>query len=248
MTTPSNRPGEAWTCPKCEGSGFMLDDNDEARPCTCREARIRIARSAGVSSVIPRKYRGVSFERFPVTELDPRAVNTVRDFIRADHLDAKLDSGRGLWFYGDVGTGKTTLAMLVAQEALNRGRSVAIYSVPRLLAVIRNTYETEAGDLSYLDLFRQLSRVDLLYLDDLGAEKQTEWVLEQLYSLVNERYICERSMIATTNLPPADTLAEQMSSFEEQIGRRTVSRLLEMTTEVPMFGADLRSTARTAAH
>jgi DNA replication protein DnaC len=239
--TRADPAAEGWTCPRCEGSGFVLDDNDEALPCSCREARIRIARSTGISSVIPRKYRGVSFERFPVTELDPTAVNTVRDYTRGQRLDTNLDRGRGLWFYGDVGTGKTTLAMLVAQEALKRGHSVAIYFVPQLLAVIRNTYETDAA---YVDLFRKLSQVDLLYLDDLGAEKQSEWVIEQLYSLVNERYVSERSIVATTNLPPAETVDEQMSLFKEQIGKRTVSRLLDMTQDVPMFGPDLRTQAR----
>jgi DNA replication protein DnaC len=198
----------------------------------------------GISSVIPRKYRGVSFERFPVTELDPNAVQMVRSFTR--RLDHQLDRGRGLWFVGDVGTGKTTLAMLVAREALDRGQSVAIYSVPRLLAVIRNTYDAGGGEPSYLDLFRRLATVDLLYLDDLGAEKQTEWVLEQLYSLVNERYVGERSIIATTNLPPGETFDHQMGTLGDQIGRRTVSRLLEMTEEIPLFGTDLRSAVRPA--
>ena len=89
---------------------------------------------------------------------------------------------------GDVGTGKTTLAMLVSKAALEAGHSVAIYSVPRLLAEIRDTYDADAGERSYTDFFAQLVAVDLLHLDDLGAEKQTDWVLEQLYSLVNERY------------------------------------------------------------
>src|SRR5919202_6837898 len=106
-----------------------------------------------------------------------------------------LDAGRGLWFYGDVGTGKTSLAMLISKTALERGHSVAIYSVPRLLADIKETFEEDSGR-SYLDLFRRLSEVDLLHLDDLGSERQTEWVLEQLYSIVNERWQDQRSIVA----------------------------------------------------
>jgi DNA replication protein DnaC len=220
-----------WQCSHCGGDGFVLDEQGEAVACTCRASRVRRARSAGVSSVIPRRYRGVSFDRAPVTELSPDVVRPVRAFVR--NLDENVAQGRGLWFMGDVGTGKTTLAMLVSTEALKRGHSVAIYSVPRLLAEIRDTYDAERGERTYASLFQQLVTVDLLHLDDLGAEKQTDWVLEQLYSLVNERYEEERSIVVTTNL--VDT-----SELEQQIGRRTVSRLTEMTDQLPLFGADLR--------
>ena len=53
-------------------------------------------------------------------------------------------------------------------------------------------------------LFQRLCTVDLLVLDDLGAEKQTEWVLEQLYSIVNERWQDRRSIVVTTNVPEPD--------------------------------------------
>jgi DNA replication protein DnaC len=220
-----------WRCPRCGGDGFVLDEQGEAVACSCRAARVQRARSAGVSSVIPRRFKGVSFDRAPVTELSPDVVRPVRAFVR--NLDENLRQGRGLWFMGDVGTGKTTLAMLVSTEALKLGHTVAIYSVPRLLSEIRDTYGADRGERSYADLFRTLVTVDLLHLDDLGAEKQTDWVLEQLYSLVNERYEEERSIVVTTNL--VDT-----AELEEQIGRRTVSRLTEMTDQLPLFGADLR--------
>ena len=209
----------------------MLDEQGDATACSCRKSRVRRARSAGVSSVIPRRYRGVSFDRAPVTELSTDVVRPVRAFVR--NLDDNLSRGRGLWFMGDVGTGKTTLAMLVSTEALKRGHSVAIYSVPRLLAEIRDTYDADRGERTYAGLFQQLVTVDLLHLDDLGAERQTEWVLEQLYSIVNTRYEDQRAIVVTTNLQPDELAA--------QIGERTVSRLIEMCGDpLPLFGADRR--------
>lgn len=228
-------------CPKCDGTGFLLDGNDEAAACDCLEVRVRRARSSGVSSVIPRKYRGVSFDRAPVTELERSVVSQVRQFTR--DIEEQLAQGRGLWLIGDIGTGKTTLAMLVSKAALDAGRSVAIYSVPRLLAEIRDTYDADSGNRSYMDFFRRLTSVDLLHLEDLGAQKQTDWVLEQLYSLVNQRYEDQRSIIVTANV-------EDPTDLEEQIGKRTVSRLVEICHDpLKLFGPDNRfryDPARTA--
>ncbi len=220
-------------CPfgACDGSGWILGPENVARPCECRERRVSRARSRGVASVIPAKYRGLSFDRPPVTDLNPTVVGAVREY--TESLDEKLEGGRGLWLMGDVGTGKTSLAMLVSKAALEDGHSVAIYSLPRLLSRIRRTYDAEAGEQSYLEFFQRLTSVDLLHVDDLGVEKRTDWVLEQLYALVDERYEAQRSILVTTNL--------DQSQLEEQIGARTVSRLVEICGDpLPLFGDDLR--------
>ncbi len=181
------RPG-ATGCPHdlCDGSGFVFDEaTNTAYDCRCRRQRISRARSRSLSGVIPRRYRGVSFDRPPVTEIDPVVVRPVRRYV--SEIDRNLEQGRGLWFLGDVGTGKTTLAMLVSKAALDAGHSVAIYSLPRLLAEIRTTFD-DGAQRSYADLIDRLGAVDLLHLDDLGAERTSDWVLEQLYAIVNLRY------------------------------------------------------------
>jgi DNA replication protein DnaC len=160
------------------------------------------------------------------------APRVVRDFAR--RIDEQLDAGRGLWIFGGVGTGKTTLAMLVSRHALEAGRSVAIYSLPRLLAELRSTFDDDARQ-SYTELLDRLAAVDLLHIDDVGAEQTSPWVLEQLYALINARYEEERSVILTTNI-------EQREDLIDQIGERTVSRLQEMCELIPLFGDDARAT------
>jgi DNA replication protein DnaC len=220
----------------CDGSGFRIDEaSNTAYDCRCRAQRLARAKARSLSGVIPRKYRDVSFDRPPVTEIEPaRVVRDVGSFVA--RIDDHLDAGRGLWFMGPVGTGKTTLAMLVSKAALESGRTVAIYSLPRLLNEIRRTFSAEG---SYIDLLDRLTSVDLLHIDDVGAERTTDWVLEELYAIVNGRYEDERSIMLTTNISDLDDL-------REQIGARTVSRLTEMCDQLPILGHDHRMDLRSA--
>jgi DNA replication protein DnaC len=195
---------ERAACPfgECDGSTWILDEEtNETRPCRCRDQRVRRAATGGIGTGIGRRFLEVSFDREPIVSLDRAVLRQVRAFTRS--IEENLEAGRGLWFDGPVGTGKTSLAILVAKAAKNAGRSYAVFPVPRLLAEIKRTFDRDASD-SYMSFFRRLCTVDLLVLDDLGAEKQTEWVLEQLYSIVNERWQDRRSIVVTTNLPDSD--------------------------------------------
>jgi DNA replication protein DnaC len=232
-----SEPFREQACPlgACDGSGWILGPEDVARECECRAQRLKRGRNRGVASVIPPRYRGVSFDRPPVSDMArdlqlKGVVAQVQAFV--DELDKRLSSGSGLWLMGSTGTGKTTLAMLASKAALEAGYSVAIYSLPKLLAHIRRTYDSEPGGDSYMAFFERLTSVDLLHIDDLGAEKRSDWVLEQLYALINERYEEKRSVIITTNL--------DREKLEEQIGARIVSRLTEMAEPLPLFGGDNR--------
>jgi DNA replication protein DnaC len=219
----------------CDGSGFRYDvATNTAYDCQCRPQRVSRAKARSLSAVIPRRYRDVSFDRPPVTDIEPAVVTATRRF--AADIDRQLDAGRGLWFMGSVGTGKTTLAMLVSKAASDAGRSVAIYSLPRLLNEIRDTHRAERSHVALLD---RLTAVDLLHIDDVGAERSTDWVLEELYSIVNARYEDQRSIVITTNILDREALCEQISA-------RTVSRLTEMCDELPLLGHDHRMDLRTA--
>jgi DNA replication protein DnaC len=214
----------------CDGSGWIIGPENVARPCDCRDSMLARRRARGVSSVIPKRFRDVSFELAANDGITAPVLAAVRDF--TDNIAEQLDQGRGLWLMGDVGTGKTTLAMIVSKSAAEAGRSVAIYSMPRLLARIRRTYDAEPGEDSYLEFFDRLTSVDLLHIDDLGAEKRSDWVLEQLYAIVDERYQSQRSIVVTSN--------QDYGQLKEQIGDRVVSRLTEMCEELPLYGPDLR--------
>src|SRR5262249_1714660 len=165
---------------------------------------------------------------------------------------------------GGRGVGKQQFARSVSRAGLDAGRSVAIYSLPRLLNLIQDEIGTDNSLVDFLD---RLSSVDLLHIDDLGAQYATPWRLEQLYSIVDARYQARRAILATTNLTP-EVLAEQMGrrvltpradgsrgervvvadEASELVGRRIVSRLIEMCGDpLALWGEDKRQEVPTPA-
>jgi DNA replication protein DnaC len=195
-------------------------------------------RAAAVAGRLPRRFREVSFEREPVHSMNAALIREVRSYVR--NIEERLNEGRGIWFVGGVGTGKTTLAMLISKAAMEADRTVAIYSLPRLLAMLRDTFADNAL-YSLNELIDLLCAVDLLHIDDVGAEQSSPWVLEQLYTIVNTRYEDDKALLLTTNLDRGE--------LEAQIGHRTVSRIYEICggDPLPMWGDDHRLPAHARA-
>ncbi len=163
---------------------------------------------------MPKRLLAASLDRHP--DLDPSLIRHVRRFI-AD-IDEHVNAGRGLWFHGAVGTGKTTLALLVAKAARDAGPLGGRLLHAAACSPSCGTPSGRTREDTHLALFRRLCEVDLLVLDDVGAERQTEWVLEQLYSLVNERWQDQRSIVVTSNVPDPyrdSTLATLRSEIAE---------------------------------
>ena len=109
----------------------------------------------------------------------------------------KETTNKGLFVTWAYGAGKTYLASCIANEIIKDEKSVIFGTLIQLLDLIRNSYsDSEVSDKDYLNLY---SSVDLLVIDDLGKEKPTEWVLEKLFLIVNNRYNNYLPIVITTN-------------------------------------------------
>jgi DNA replication protein DnaC len=154
----------------------------------------------------------------------------------------------GLLINGPVGTGKTHAAWLAAAEwcastgTWPRPGNVIFLRVTDLLDALRPQDDRAPVRV------RDCQEADLLVLDDLGAEKPSEWAAERLYMIIDERYVNCLPLIVTTNYPEA-RLAARLSGLPDNAGGQAVaqgpgtriaSRLAEMCTTVPMKGRDRR--------
>ena len=137
--------------------------------------------------------------------------------------------------------GKTHLAVAILKQViLTRGARGIFYDTRDLLKLIRSTYN-DANKTTELDVLRPVMEADLLVLDDLGAEKTSEWVEETLNLIVNTRYNERRATIFTSNYPdlPPDS-SPAVITLHDRIGFRMRSRLHEMCDFLDLEGADYR--------
>ncbi len=222
---------DARECPYgvCDGGGMVVDfDANTAYRCRCWPEQVARKRARRLSNAVPKRFQNLGFDREPIPSLDPDVVRAVRRY--CERIDEKLDRGEGMWFLGSPGTGKSHLAYLISQHALAAGRSVAIYTGPRLLDEIRRTYGDEDSG-STLDLIDRLTSVELLHIEDLAVARPTDWVLEQLYNIINGRYENERSIVFTCDV--VSGREDEAPGFLPQrladhITMRNYSRLVEM--------------------
>ncbi len=178
------------------------------------------------SAQIPRRFWNKTLENFEAKEkLRKDLVQAARDFVKGFNRDVK----QGLLMEGDVGTGKSHLAVAILREIIRKGYSGLYYNSPDLLRDIRATFNDNAG-VTEDDLLEEITEVDLLVLDDVGAEKVSEFVLDRFYLIINKRYEGCKPMILTTNL-----LEE---TLRVRLGDRIVSRLDEMCQRFPKFPKD----------
>lgn len=165
-------------------------------------------------------------------------------FANDDGADAKISSiahkyvdnfvemkkrGKGLLLYGTVGSGKTYIAACIANELINRGRPCLVTNFARITNTLQGMFE---GKQRYLD---DLNRLDLLVIDDLSAERDTSFMNEMVFNVIDARYRSGKPLIVTSNLTSEELM--RPNNIDKQ---RIYSRVLEMCFPVEVKGVDRR--------
>lgn len=186
---------------------------------------------------MPSRYIDKTFADYEVTADNAQAVKVAKEIVENPHF--------GMYVYGKPGTGKTFLAAIIAQELIHKGKTVIFGDVPSVLDDLKSTFDG-GGEKSLSELMRMLASVDMLVLDDLGTEVPTEWAVERLYKIVNDRYNEAKPLIITSNFKP-DTVAERMNhpkkkdgNYTTVTGDRIISRLLQICKGITIKGKDRR--------
>lgn len=231
-----------WDCPFCQNTGWLPAEVTEKgtvlpqQKCQClrREEMEDLYRFAGLTGPL----REQTFERFDLSVYPPddrRYMEHLQRFCKEFAAGVVRGSQEeSLLLVGNVGLGKTYLASAVGNAVLETGKTVVYLTFGEFLDLIRlHKFDDQEA---YMAGIQRLYDADLIILDDLGAEKVTEFAAQELFSLINARMNRRRPMVVSSNLEP--------ESFEETYGDRIASRLLNGFEVCRLVGEDVRRVLR----
>lgn len=225
------------SCEICNGSGWKtveIDGVERVTRCDCwRQTLVDRLYS---DARIPPRYTRCELSNFEHNDMDSQrqAWQKARAFV-----DAFPVVDKGLLLYGPQGVGKTHLSVGILKEVVrNRGARGYFFETRELLRMVRDTYNSSV-DETEMDVLKPVLEADILVLDDLGAERTSEWVQETLGLVVNTRYNARRPTVFTSNLLDLSDSTDPRG-FIFQLGARTRSRLIEMCDWVEIQGVDVR--------
>jgi DNA replication protein DnaC len=202
----------AWNCPLCQDRGY-IEPGRKCR-CTLREEALEKQQHSGLAPLqLAQTFDNFSLEWYEEPQKYERILSVARHFAKQA---AQGGYAGNLLLYGTIGTGKTHLCSAIANEVLAAGGNVVYTKTSRLFSWLRSQMYSDNEGPREQDPLESLFQADLLILDDLGTEKRTDFVEEQLFNLIDERIIRRKSWIISTNF----SVEKLLNHYDERLTDR----------------------------
>lgn len=206
--------------------GFLRPSllNSECPKCVAERVHMqRFSRMA-----IPKRYADCTINGFKAETEEQRRVKAyLIDFCKA--IKDRIAHGDSLIFSGGFGNGKSHLACAIAKVAMDAGFSVQFVTLSHLMAEVHETW-TDRRKETELEVIKRYADLDLLIIDEVGAQYGTAAEIKILFDVLGERYGEMRSTILISNAPLEVTKSlasagvKPLVSF---IGERVIDRFRE---------------------
>lgn len=201
---------------QCACAAREYEAEKKARADREKRLRIETLRADGIRD------KSLTACRFDTATMSEEIVKCKR---YADAWDDMRRKNNGLLLWGNTGNGKTFAAACIANELIDRGIPAMITSFPRILNA---GYDKQ-------EIIEQVRYYPLLVIDDLGAERSSEYAMETVYTVIDERYKSKKPLIVTTNLTLDELCKPKNMDYQ-----RIYDRVIEMCTPLVFKGDNLR--------
>lgn len=193
-----------------------------------KEEEMRSIQRAKISSMMDDTFRTACFANYQIRNGNERHLKVAKKY--CIEFSKMYERNQGLLFWGTVGTGKSYTAACIANYLLEANTSVVMTSFVRILQ------EMQRFDREREETFtNKLNSVKLLIIDDLGAERSTDYALEKVYGIIDNRYRAKKPLILTTNL----TLRQMQEATDIRYAR-IYDRIFEMCYPMEFSGVSWR--------
>lgn len=193
-----------------------------------KEEEMRSIQRAKISSMMDDTFRTACFANYQIRNGNERHLKVAKKY--CIEFSKMYERNQGLLFWGTVGTGKSYTAACIANYLLEENTSVVMTSFVRILQ------EMQGFDREREETFtNKLNSVKLLIIDDLGAERSTDYALEKVYGIIDNRYRAKKPLILTTNL----TLRQMQEATDIRYAR-IYDRIFEMCYPMEFSGVSWR--------
>jgi DNA replication protein DnaC len=206
-------------CPECveEQKQAELNALNNKQSQECIERKQDALRSKFIKAAIPKRFLNRTFDNYEVKSQQQQLALTISRHY-ANHFAERLENGGGLILQGQPGTGKTHLACAIANQVITNGASARFTTVMQLVRAIRATWKRDS-ELTEDAVLQSIIDYDLLIIDEIGVQYETESEKLILFDVLNGRYENEKPTILLTNL-----VGQELNAC---IGERNVDRIQE---------------------
>ena len=236
-----------YECEKCKDTGYITCNNKKTTMCNClKQKLINISyNKSNLNNLQKENFKNFDSDKFSneiniqkykcnisprqnINAIKEASINFVENF---DNANTK-----NLFFTGNTGLGKTFMTNCIANELLNKGKTVLYQTAPVLLETIIDNKFNKYKDISTNLFYNQVLEVDLLIIDDLGTEVPNSMKISELFSIINARALNLNNKMTRTIISTNLKLEQIFSVYEERIG----SRIAGFYDIYYFFGEDLR--------
>lgn len=229
-----------YSCSTCKDTGYITTETLSVQ-CFCLKQRLinEYYSLSNMQEVLQDENFDIFDIRLFSTQiiesegLSPRANMETTYRIAISFVQNFADEFQNLLFYGETGLGKTFICHCIAKDLLDEGHTVLYLTVPRLCKVIECSRFNREALVAPDEMLEAVDEVDLLVLDDLGAEISTVITSAALFDIINQRLLTRKPTVISTNLTP--------SALASQYSERIVSRFLGNYQMIKFFGEDIRA-------